>query len=608
MKKTIYLFGVLIGLSVITTPSSQADLFFKSGDGGMVGNGGGTVVCRDANQKIIRIETLDYYEAAMHPGLTLDIDKIPGDAKAKVSALIERIRKKSELRYQLYTTWFNSFVSEQALLVGVEFSTVPDSGYISVPKGCKFEQAVIQRRPMFSKDPRYFINAELFTAMDDTQKAMLILHELVYREALAYGHTDSIRARYLNDLYASSQFADMDFKTYVETLKQAHFELTDQDSIWDAELPVETKLDLSRLWQASPDQEKTLEPLFLKGKIVSQLGVCLGDGCKTFKTFDGESVDTDVGTVLSFFHPAQDVLSLQFGSNTLKQGQINSSEGVDIQTLEKTKVIIFSIPGGTSHLAIMANPGASFELINNNRILSQQTVAANLNEISHHNYEWSSLESKFVLDLKKDPKDQELLMAMPCSSIASTWWAGKLMDAQAIGYQSCQDSDTAFIAFSFYENGTAIVSAYPNQMIEYSIDQEDVIKTTSWSAWSPKNLSNNLGTSCSYKNEKNKNCIHLKEVSDKNQVQAFMVTGDASSSYRFSLGHPGDSPAYQFINILGEQTIQLYPNGSPKVLSVGEITTVILKSGQTVTVEPKTILQLDEDAFVTSIAFPSNQK
>ena len=45
------------------------------------------------------------------------------------------------------------------------------------------------------------------SAMDETQKAGLVLHELVYREALSYGHADSILTRYFVALISSPRTA-----------------------------------------------------------------------------------------------------------------------------------------------------------------------------------------------------------------------------------------------------------------------------------------------------------------------------------------------------------------------------------------------------------------
>jgi len=280
--KTIMILILSLGASLAYP--AQADMMLRStapDRGGLVGNGGGTVVCRDPRQKIKSIELLDFYEARTLRNMHIDIQKFQGDWKAKAAAIIARIESKSELRFKLYSAWLQNFAAEQKLLTDVQFSTVPDSGYIGVPAGCEFEQAAIQRQPIFLGDARYYLNAELWNAMDDSQKAGLVLHEIIYREAIGYGHVDSIRSRYLTGLYASSDFETQGQNDYWKVLEQAHYELT--DIVVPDELKGSTTswFDTSRVWQAGASDLNNLPTIELKDRLLARIGDC-NEGCQTF--------------------------------------------------------------------------------------------------------------------------------------------------------------------------------------------------------------------------------------------------------------------------------------------------------------------------------------
>jgi hypothetical protein len=293
--------------------------------GGLVGNGGGTVVCRKSNQSIKSVEVLDFYEARTIRNVNLDIQTLPGDWRAKAKAIVARVEAKSELRFQLYSSWLASFESEDKILTDVQFSTVPDAGYIGVPEGCEFEQAAIQRQPMFSGDARYYINAELWNAMDDTQKAGLVLHEIIYREAIGYGQTDSIRSRYMTGLYSSKDFASQTEKNYWQVLEQAHYELTDVIVPDQLKGQVVTQFDPNRLWQAGPDTG-ILAAIALTDRYVVKIGKC-SNGCDTyvpsqFWLYYGYLSSVGQGGVASalIFSLGQDIQSMTIAGNQLIPG------------------------------------------------------------------------------------------------------------------------------------------------------------------------------------------------------------------------------------------------------------------------------------------------
>ena len=315
MKTPVNILFSLVFLPLLAHADMTLSSSQKSIQGGLVGNGGGTVVCRDTKHQIKSIELLDFYEARTLRDMKLDLDRIPGDWKAKAQGVIARIQAKSEFHFQLYQAWLDRFESNRKLLEGVEFSTVPDSGYIGVPKGCQFEQAALQRKPIFSGDARYYLNAELWTAMDETQRAGLVLHEIIYREALAYGQEDSIRSRYLTGLYASQDFADLKQINYWKVLEQAHFETTDVAAGDEFKNAVVTTLDTRRLWQLGSD-ETPPTAMKLEGRYLVEVGLCSGVSCNQFESRN-LGTSPPAGAFSEGFVLSKDVEHLRVGNTTI---------------------------------------------------------------------------------------------------------------------------------------------------------------------------------------------------------------------------------------------------------------------------------------------------
>jgi len=240
--------------------------------GGAVGNGGGTVVCRNADQSIKSVELLDFFEARVVRGITIDISTFPGNWKAKAQTVIDRLGAQSMLRQKIYSLWLNSFESDRKILQGVTFNNVPDAMNIGVPKGCEFEQAALQIIPRFPGDFRYYLNDELWAAMDDNQKAGLVLHEIVYREALAYGQTDSVASRYFVGLISSPAIAAMTIDDFVDSLERAKFEQTDIPAVGSL---TQMKLTFNPLnwWRVNVlDKKSYPAPVELTGRMIINLG------------------------------------------------------------------------------------------------------------------------------------------------------------------------------------------------------------------------------------------------------------------------------------------------------------------------------------------------
>lgn len=247
-----------------------------AGDGGLVGNGGGLVVCYDSAQQITSEEVLDIFEAKSLRGIEIE-KTIPTNLPWKEIAkhLVNRFGEFSQMRQQLYGYWLERFESEAKFIKGVDLGDVRDAQFIAIPKGCRLETAIIQAKPRMAGDKRYIVNEDLWNLLSEQQKASLVLHELIYREAIAYGHTNSIQVRIMNAFVHSIQIHGITSYETIRFMKDRKFEYTD--------IPVKKYLGnltfeapLTRLWNLSDNEEldDPLPTVALTNRVIGILGHC----------------------------------------------------------------------------------------------------------------------------------------------------------------------------------------------------------------------------------------------------------------------------------------------------------------------------------------------
>lgn len=187
-----------------------------------VGNGGDAIVCRGPKGEILSVEFFDLYEARTLRKIKPSWKDETASVEAKVLTALERIGTFSPKRSETYFSYFGSFLTDTRFLRGVRLEDIADSEHIFVPADCAIEQAAIQAKIRFEEDPRYVINEDLWQMMDTDSRASLILHEIIYREAILAGHKNSISVRYYNSLILSdriSQMSEIQYKQVMERIQ-----------------------------------------------------------------------------------------------------------------------------------------------------------------------------------------------------------------------------------------------------------------------------------------------------------------------------------------------------------------------------------------------------
>ena len=194
-----------------------------------VGNGGHGVVCRDSSGKVLSVEVLDLYEARILHSWTLSLGDPSLSYPDKIKIALSRLQKFSPQRAASDQSELDTFESEARFLPGVNLELLPDAANVAVPAGCNLEQIVNQRAPLVPGDPRYVINGDLWNAMSSDQKAALVLHEIIYREMIGYGHKYSISARWLVGWMTSTATQSFTMKDFLTTLQDLAVKTTDID-------------------------------------------------------------------------------------------------------------------------------------------------------------------------------------------------------------------------------------------------------------------------------------------------------------------------------------------------------------------------------------------
>lgn len=263
--------------------------------GGENGNGGDAVACRAPDGSIRSAEQADYYEARVVRGISIDLGAAGLSWPERVEVALKRLEKWDPTRAERYRQWTKTFLAEARFIRAHELPDVPDTGGIVVPNGCRIEQVAIQKEPRFPEDSRYLINEDLWKSYDTVSQTGLVLHELIYREAISFLAKDSIGTRYFNSILASPSFEEMTLGGYLHRLVSTglysfrfHGRLNRAPFSFEVPLGKEVTDDMDRIVGWESITEFTPEAVYLAA---SRLGSNANLGTKEMASM-GKSLET----------------------------------------------------------------------------------------------------------------------------------------------------------------------------------------------------------------------------------------------------------------------------------------------------------------------------
>ena len=194
------------------------------------GNGGDVFICKDPSKNVV----LDYYE-----GLEKGMFKSFGDSKLTLEEnflewikLLERTDTSRAIRFkQIGLEMINDIKQIEAgeVLVGkwISFTDgnltdISDSEELVNPVDCVKYQIAIQTDQKRG-EKLLKIQRQLWNQIPTNQQAVMLAHELVYRDFISKGATDSKDARYYNQMVMSGEIDRMntlcDYYNFITGLK-----------------------------------------------------------------------------------------------------------------------------------------------------------------------------------------------------------------------------------------------------------------------------------------------------------------------------------------------------------------------------------------------------
>lgn len=185
--------------------------------GNEVGNGG--IVLYSLTTKVPSV-LLDAYETEARYGFTI---KWPKEMRDDLSIAMEFTKRLAaydpRLQNQL-NTWIKTFYAEASIASSLPL--IFDTGVgIHIPKGYGFGQLVIQTK--HDNQTHYLLNERFWEMLPVEQRAIAILHEVVYRKALEVNPNlfSSLKVRQFVVLLISNEisyFSDYGYQSALEHL------------------------------------------------------------------------------------------------------------------------------------------------------------------------------------------------------------------------------------------------------------------------------------------------------------------------------------------------------------------------------------------------------
>ncbi|MGZ3696816.1 MAG: hypothetical protein ACXWP5_01875 [Bdellovibrionota bacterium] len=154
---------------------------------GVESHGGAAVVCRSEDGKVISAETLDLFEARYeyHRQL-LEKDDLTSNLLGKVEKRLSlkpcRSNPFPKADSEFHTALSEINKSVVQLSTGIGLISVEDAFPVIFQKGCKLEQAAVYHSDTGTTG-KVLIDAEIYQAFSNIEKAALLSHEALYKLA-----------------------------------------------------------------------------------------------------------------------------------------------------------------------------------------------------------------------------------------------------------------------------------------------------------------------------------------------------------------------------------------------------------------------------------------
>ncbi|MFL5813468.1 MAG: hypothetical protein ACJ763_07810 [Bdellovibrionia bacterium] len=187
-------------------------------------HGGHGVVCPAANGGKT-VELLDYYEGKFSTALALETGSPQADFMEQVDFVLKRLAKTDPVAAERLSKRAQAFMSEAAFVSEAQIKPIADANEIINPDaGCMKTQFAVQVMNPRLSQKRYLINSQLWAIASPQTKAGLVLHEIIYTDAvIGFGHTTSDNTRYYNFIISSEKMREITPEYYIDLITQTGF-------------------------------------------------------------------------------------------------------------------------------------------------------------------------------------------------------------------------------------------------------------------------------------------------------------------------------------------------------------------------------------------------
>ncbi|MES2801824.1 MAG: hypothetical protein V4654_04985 [Bdellovibrionota bacterium] len=173
-----------------------------------VGNGGDVVRCKDKSPQV-----LDLFESSS----TMTSDE--PDYQKIVSERLELLAKADLKLAKQYKSKFSQILSESEFKQNAKLVDINDSEHLFLPKDCVLQQAAIRKNVTTKNEKTFLFDEDNWNQLDALNKAVLIMHEIIYDHLYKLGERNSIKVRKINALLFSKNFSKKQFWDLIQDLK-----------------------------------------------------------------------------------------------------------------------------------------------------------------------------------------------------------------------------------------------------------------------------------------------------------------------------------------------------------------------------------------------------
>lgn len=175
--------------------------------GGREGSGGGGIACYDSNQRLLSVQTLEFFE--YYPPLTPVLEGTSADE------ILADLQKFFEKYSPIFASRLKMVSKHINLKTWEKFKALPkieDATPIkAIPKNCKFVQLAVRyttSKPGVLPEAEVQFNQDLFKRLSPFNQALLIFHEQLYLIGKETGHKRSDTLRKTIAFLASKELRD----------------------------------------------------------------------------------------------------------------------------------------------------------------------------------------------------------------------------------------------------------------------------------------------------------------------------------------------------------------------------------------------------------------